>query len=119
MYRFLADTVLVVHFAFIAFVVGGGLLALKWPRIAWLHIPAAAWGALIEFMGWICPLTPLENHFLKLAGGMPYQGDFVARYLLPIIYPAGLTPTIQIVLGSLVIVLNCIVYAAVVLRMRR
>lgn len=119
MYQFLADAVLVVHLAFIAFALGGGLLALWRPRIAWLHIPAAAWSALIEIMGWICPLTPLENYFLKLAGETSYQGDFIARYLLPLIYPAGLTPTIQKIFGGIVIAVNCIIYAVVVIRARR
>lgn len=113
MARIFADMVLVVHLAFIAFVLGGGLLALWRPRIAWLHLPAAAWGALIEFAGWTCPLTPLENYFLELAGGVSYRGDFIARYLWPIIYPEGLTPAVQQALGTLVIALNCIIYAAV------
>ena len=119
MYQFLADAVLAVHLAFIAFVLGGGLLALWRPRLAWLHLPAAAWGALIEFMGWTCPLTPLENYFLKLASDISYQGDFIARYLWPIIYPAGLTPMIQNMLGGFVIVLNCIIYAAVIIKAKR
>ena len=119
MYQFLADAVLALHLAFIAFVLGGGLLALWRPRLAWLHLPAAAWGALIEIMGWTCPLTPLENYFLQLAGGVSYRGDFIARYLWPVIYPAGLTPRIQIILGVFVIVLNCIIYAAVVSKAKR
>ena len=119
MYQFLADAVLIVHFMFIVLVLGGGLLALRWPRFAWLHLPAAAWGALTELMGWICPLTPLENHFLKLAGEAPYQGDFIARYIWPIIYPAGLTPTIQTMLGGFVIILNCIIYTVVIIRMKQ
>ena len=119
MYQILADAVLAVHLTFIVFVLGGGLLALWRPRLAWLHLPAAIWGALIEFMGWTCPLTPLENHFLKLAGDISYQGDFIARYLWPIIYPAGLTPMIQNILGGIVIVLNCIIYAAVVIKAKR
>lgn len=119
MYQLLADTVLVVHFLFIVFVLTGGLLAFRWPRIAWLHIPATAWGALIEFMGWICPLTPLENHFLRLGNETTYQGDFISRYILPIIYPAGLTPAIQVMLGSIVIFLNGIIYTLVILRIRR
>lgn len=119
MARIFADMALVAHLAFIVFVLGGGLLALWRPRIAWLHLPAAAWGALIEFAGWTCPLTPLENYFLDLAGGASYQGDFIARYLWPIIYPEGLTPALQQVLGALVIGLNCIIYAAVVYRAKR
>lgn len=119
MYQLLADLVLVIHLAFIAFVVGGGLLALRWPRAAWLHLPAAAWGALIEFMGWICPLTPLENHFLQLAGATGYQGGFIARYIWPLIYPTQLTPAIQTVLGGIVIVLNSIIYAFVFMKVKR
>ena len=119
MYQFLADAVLAVHLAFIVFVLGGGLLALWRPRFAWFHLPAAAWGALIEIMGWVCPLTPLENYFLQLAGEIPYRGDFIARYLWPIIYPAGLTPRIQVILGGLVIALNCIIYTVVVIRAKR
>ena len=119
MYQFLADAVLAVHLAFIAFVLGGGLLALWRPRLAWLHLPAAAWGALIEFTGWTCPLTPLENYFLQLAGESSCRDDFIARHLWPVIYPAGLTPRIQIILGVFVIVLNCIIYAAVVSKAKR
>lgn len=119
MYRFLADAVLAAHLVFIGFVLGGGLLALWRQRLAWIHIPAAAWGALIEITGWICPLTPLENHFLQQAGEASYQGDFIARYLMPIIYPAGLTPTIQKIFGVIVIIVNCIIYAAVVIKARR
>ena len=119
LYQFLADAALAVHLAFIVFVLGGGLLALWRPRLAWLHLPAAAWGALVEIMNWTCPLTPLENHFLKLAGDTAYQGDFIARYLLPIIYPAGLTPMVQVYLGGFVIVLNCIIYAGVVIKAKQ
>lgn len=116
LYQVFADAVLVAHLAFIAFVLGGGLLALRRPRLAWLHLPAAIWGALIEFMGWTCPLTPLENHFLELAGEVSYQGDFIVRVLWPVIYPAGLTPVIQNILGGFVLVLNGVIYAAVVTR---
>lgn len=119
MYQILADTVLAVHLAFIIFVLCGGLLALWRPWLAWLHIPAAVWGSLIEFTGWICPLTPLENYFLELAGGNAYEGDFIARYLWPVIYPAGLTPTVQNILGGIVIVLNCIIYTIVFVRTRK
>ena len=113
MYQALADAVLVLHFAFIAFVLGGGLLVRRWPRLAWLHVPAVAWGATIEIMGWVCPLTPLENHFRALAGRGLYSGDFVERYLLPLIYPAGLTSTVQLMLGGGVIVLNGVIYARI------
>jgi hypothetical protein len=101
------------------FVFGGGLLVLRRPRLAWLHLPAACWGALVEIEGWICPLTPLENRFRELAGGAPYRGDFVERYLLRIIYPDNLTPRLQLVLGAAVIVLNAILYTVLVFRLRR
>ena len=119
MYRGFADAVLVAHLAFIAFVLGGGLLALRWPRLAWLHLPSAAWGALIEFAGWTCPLTPLENYFLERAGSISYREGFIAHYLWPIVYPADLTPAIQNTLGGFVIVLNGIIYAVVVIRAKR
>lgn len=115
-YRLLADLVLLAHFVFIIFVLLGGLLALKWPQVAWLHIPAALWGALTEFFSLPCPLTPLEKHFQRLAGDTPYEGDFIARYLLPLIYPAGLTPTVQIVLGAIVVVMNLAIYGWVLTR---
>ena len=108
-----ADLVLVVHLGFVLFVALGGLLALRWPRVAWLHVPAAVWGAAIEFGGWICPLTPLENHLREQAGRRAYDADFVARYLLPVIYPEGLTREAQFVLGAAVIVLNAGIYGMV------
>ena len=113
MYRFLADGLVVVHLAFIAFAVGGAFLALRWPRVVWLHIPAAAWAALIEFAGWICPLTPLENQLRFRGGEAGYSGEFVEHYLLSILYPAGLTRPIQIGLGALVLVLNLAAYGYV------
>ncbi|MBI2072189.1 MAG: DUF2784 domain-containing protein [Gemmatimonadetes bacterium] len=82
-YRFVADVLVVLHVAFVAFVVVGGFLALRWRRLAWLHLPAAVWGAIIEFMGWVCPLTPLENHFRRLAGEGGYQGGFIEHYVIP------------------------------------
>jgi hypothetical protein len=109
----LADLVLVVHALFVLFVALGGLLVLKWPRVAWAHVPAAAWGIAIEFAGWICPLTPLENRLRELAGESGYHGDFIGRYLLPIIYPEGLTREIQIALGAAALAGNAIVYALV------
>ena len=112
----LADLVVIVHGLFILFVVAGGLLVLRWPRVAWLHLPAAAWGVLIEWSGWICPLTPLENTLRQAAGQAGYSGGFVERYLLPLIYPAGLTPAVQLWLGLIVLVVNVTVYAAVYAR---
>lgn len=115
----LADAVLVFHLAFIAFVVGGGLLVLRWPRLIWLHVPAVIWGALVEFMSWPCPLTPLENHFRSAAGMAGYEGDFIGRYLLPIIYPEALTPSVQTWLGMFVLVVNAAVYGFIVRRRMR
>jgi hypothetical protein len=118
-YSVLADVVLVLHFAFVLFVAVGGLLVLRWPRIAWLHLPAAAWGIALEFAGWFCPLTPLENWFRERAGDATYQGDFIARYLLPVIYPEGLTRRAQVTLGVLALALNVTIYAVAFLRRRR
>lgn len=110
MYNLLADFTVGVHFLFIMFVVCGGLLVIRWPYMAFVHIPAAIWGASVELFGWICSLTPFENHFRDLAGETLYSGDFVARYLLPVIYPENLTTTIQHILGGLVIGVNIIIY---------
>ena len=110
----LADLLVVLHFAFVVFVVAGGLLVLRWPRVAWLHLPAAAWGAIVEMTGWICPLTPLENWLRQRAGLDVYTGDFVGRYLLPVLYPDGLTREIQLFLGGAVILLNVAIYSAVI-----
>jgi uncharacterized protein DUF2784 len=110
MSAFLADLVVVVHFSFVLFVVFGGLLVLRWPRLAYLHIPAAIWGAWIEFAGRICPLTPLENRLRTAAGGAAYQGGFVEHYILPVLYPSALTRNIQLVLGGVVLGLNLGIY---------
>ncbi|HKN57975.1 MAG TPA: DUF2784 domain-containing protein, partial [Gemmatimonadaceae bacterium] len=112
-YRVLADLVLVVHLGFVVFVVLGGWLVLRWPRLAWVHVPAAAWGVLIEYAGWICPLTPLENSFRMKGGEAGYGSGFVEHYLLPTLYPAGLTRSTQLILGSLVLLLNLAAYAIV------
>jgi len=115
----MADLIVLLHFAFIAFVVVGGLLALRWPRIAWLHLPAVIWGALVEFTGWICPLTPLENRLRRARGDASYQGDFVAHYILPAIYPNGLTRRDQLVLGGVALAVNVAIYVFVLVRRRR
>lgn len=115
----LADAIVVLHLAFVVFVAAGGLLVWRWPRLAWLHLPCALWGAAVSFGGWICPLTPLENCFRQRAGEAGYSGDFVARYLLPVLYPEGLTREAQVVLGMLVVAVNGAVYAAAWRRGRR
>jgi hypothetical protein len=117
-YGALADVVVVVHVAFVVFVVFGGLLVLRRPRLAWLHVPAAVWGALIEFRGWICPLTPLENALRARGGQGGYSGGFIEHYLVPALYPTGLTRGVQLALGSLVIGVNLAIYARVVARAR-
>lgn len=117
-YALLADVVVVLHLAFVIFVVLGGVLVLRWKRIAWVHLPAAVWGALIEFGGWICPLTPLENWLRVRGGGTAYTSGFVERYILPVLYPAALTRELQLVLGGLVIAINVTVYAIVLRRVR-
>jgi len=118
MYALAADAVLVLHLAFVLFVAVGGLLVLRWPRLAWAHIPTAIWGAAIEFGGWICPLTPIENDLRARDGESPYTGDFVARYLLPVIYPEGLTRDAQVTLGLAVVLVNAAIYAVVFRRHR-
>lgn len=109
-FRLLADATVVLHLAFVLFVVAGGLLVLRWHRVAWVHLPAAAWGVWVEFAGWICPLTPLEN-WLRLRGGQSvYTATFIDQYLVPILYPAGLSRDIQWILGAFVLMANAVVY---------
>jgi len=109
-YRLAADLLVVLHLAFVVFVVLGGFFALRWRQIAWAHLPAALWGAIIEFMGWGCPLTPLENHFRRLAGEGGYPGGFIEHYVIPALYPADYTLGLRIALGVMVVVLNGIAY---------
>ena len=109
-YRTLADLIVALHFGFVLFVVLGGLLVLRWPRLAWAHLPAAVWGVLIEFCGWICPLTPLENWLRAQGGETTYHSDFIAQYLLPVLYPGNLTRGLQLLLGTGVVVLNAAIY---------
>lgn len=118
-YRALADLVLVIHVAFVLFVVLGGLLVLRWPRVAFLHVPAAVWGVFIEYTGGICPLTPLENSFRQNGGEAGYAGGFIQHYIQPMLYPAGLTPGTQIVLGSVALLINLAAYGVVIARMKR
>jgi uncharacterized protein DUF2784 len=109
----LADFVLVVHFLFIVFVIFGGLFVLKWPKVIWIHIPCALWGVIIELFGWICPLTYLEQYLREASNTNYYDGTFIQHYLLPVIYPAGLTANTQLMLGFIVIIVNLIVYSFV------
>ena len=109
-YGLLADVVVLLHLMFVLFVLLGGLLALKWQWIAWLHLPAAIWGVVVEFSGWICPLTPLENWLREKGGKASYRSDFIAQYLLPVLYPEDLTRDLQLLLGTGVVVLNAAVY---------
>jgi hypothetical protein len=115
-YGRLADLVVVVHLAFVVFVVAGGILVLRWPRLAWVHLPAAAWGAWIELSGWICPLTPLEVRLRQAGGEAGYAGGFIEHYLEPILYPVGLQRGVQILLAALVIGINALVYLRLVRR---
>ena len=109
-YATMVALLLLVHGAFVLFVIAGGLLVLRWPWVAWGHIPAALWGAAIEFGGFICPLTPLENAWRRAAGEGAYEGGFIEHYITAALYPTGLTRTIQVVLGVLVLAVNGWVY---------
>ena len=118
-YSLAADTLLIVHFLFIGFVVLGGWLVFRWRWLVFLHLPAATWGALIEFQGWLCPLTPWEQQFRQAAGEASYKTGFIEHYLAPLIYPANLDYDMQLVLGSFVIIINLIIYGLLILRSAR
>jgi hypothetical protein len=118
LYQALADLVILVHVAFIVFVLFGGLLALRWRWVPLAHLPAAVWGAAVEFFGWVCPLTPLENALRRAGSGVGYSVSFVERYLVPMVYPTELTREIQFVLGGAVVALNALVYIVVLRRVR-
>lgn len=105
-----ANAIVLLHFGFILFVLLGGFLVLKWPKLMWLHLPVAVWGVLIEFFSWYCPLTKWENYFLAQAGRAGYSGGFVEHYIMPVIYPAGLTRGIELAIGAFVLVLNAAIY---------
>ncbi len=113
LYRALADLVALTHLAFIVFAVLGGLFTLRWRWAPCVHLPAAAWGAAIEFFGWFCPLTPLENSLRRASGSAGYPGGFIEHYLLPVLYPAELTREIQLFFGCAVVVVNLAIYFAV------
>jgi hypothetical protein len=119
LFRLVADLVVVVHAAFVVFAVLGALAVVYRPRLAWLHVPAVAWAALVELAGWTCPLTPLENHWRTLAGGAGYEGGFVERYLVPAIYPESLTREVQLLLGATLVAINVGAYGWIVRSARR
>jgi uncharacterized protein DUF2784 len=110
LYRLLADLVVLAHLGFVVLAVLGGLLALRWRRFVWIHLSTVIWAATVEFFGWVCPLTPLENWLRVKAGETAYSSDFIARYLLPVLYPEGLTRELQLALGIFVIVVNLAIY---------
>lgn len=118
-YRALADLVLVVHLAFVLFVVLGGLLALRWPRVARVHLPVALYGALIEFVGFVCPLTPLENALRRRGGEAGYEGGFIEHYVTATLYPTGLTREVQLALGVAALAINGVIYAVLLRRRNR
>lgn len=118
-YLWLADIVMVLHLAFVVFVVLGGFLVLRRPRLAWLHLPVALWGAIVEYAGLTCPLTPLESALRRRAGQESYAGGFIEHYLTASLYPAGLTREHQVLLGTIVVAINVVIYWQVAKRHRR
>ncbi len=115
-YIITANTIVCLHLGFVCFVVLGGLLVLKWRRLIFLHLPAAVWGALIEYQGWLCPLTPLEQHLRQAGNQAGYSGGFIEHYLLALLYPDYLDREMQIVLGTFVVVVNLAVYGWIIWR---
>ena len=118
LHRVLADGVLVVHAAFVAFAILGACLVLRWRWLAWLHIPAVCWGAVVEFTGWVCPLTPLENSLRHAGGSAGYSGDFIEHYLFPLLYSTTLTRDDQIAFGVALLLVNLAIYGFVLYRFR-
>lgn len=117
--RLAADAVVLVHLGFVVFVAAGGLLAIRWPAVGWLHVPAVLWGIYIELSGAVCPLTPLENELRLAGGGAAYTGGFIDRYIVPLIYPPGLSRGLQLALGAAVLALNGLLYGALAWRWRK
>lgn len=112
-----ADAVVLLHFGFIVFVVIGGFLVLRWTGLIWLHVPALIWGIVIEYTGWICPLTPLEIKLREQAGEAGYSGGFIDHYIMPLIYPPGLTHTTQIIIASTLLITNAVLYFYIIRRL--
>jgi hypothetical protein len=115
-WRLLADALVLFHLLFVAFAVGGALLAWRWPWVIAAHVPALAWAAWVEFSGSICPLTPLENRWRAAGGEAGYAGDFVGHYLLPVLYPAALTRELQFALGAGLLAINGVAYGVLLWR---
>lgn len=118
-YRVLADVVVLLHFSFVLFVVLGGFMLVRWPKLVYAHIPVAAWGVLIEFAGWVCPLTPLENTLRARGGQAGYEGGFVEHYMIPVLYPQALNRHMQYALGIFVLIVNAIAYVRFFRRRRQ
>jgi len=118
-YPLLADLVVLVHVAFVVFAVIGGLLAVRWRGFVWVHLPAFTWAAVVEFFGWVCPLTPLENWLRRRGGAGGYSSDFITHYILPALYPDGLTREVQILLGAFVVLINLVIYGWIFRSKRR
>ncbi len=108
--RIAAEVIVVLHLVFILFVIVGGLTLFKWPWMIWVHVPAAVWGGLVELVGAPCPLTPLENHLRQAGNADAYSGGFIDHYIMPIVYPPGLTRQTQVILGVLILVVNFAIY---------
>ena len=119
LYRIAADALVLLHLAFILLVLFGGLLVLRWRPALLLHVPALGWGLAVEGLHLECPLTDWENRMRLAAGDAGYHGGFVEHYLWPLIYPVGLTPQIQLLLGGVVLLLNLAIYGYVIRRWRR
>lgn len=115
----LADAVLILHLAFVLFVIGGGVLVLKWPKLGWVHLPVALWGVIVEWAGLVCPLTPLENSLRQQAGAAGYGGGFIEHYIAATLYPQSLTRSIQLLLGAGVLLVNGLIYWRLLSRQRR
>jgi len=118
-YRILADIVVIFHLSFVIFSVIGGVLALKWRKIIWIHIPVVIWAVVIEFAGFICPLTPLENNLRFRGGESGYESDFIEHYIFPVLYPEGLTHTMQVIIGIFVLTVNIVVYSIIIHKIRK
>ena len=118
-YSFLADLLVVFHLVFILYVIAGALLIFTWPKTLWIHLPSCFWGMTVEFTGWICPLTPWEIQLRRLAGEEGFSRSFIEQYLIPMIYPSGLNREIQMLMGSIVLIVNLSLYTLILIKRRK